>query len=139
MPSADNTVLQPEWSKPGMIRCLTQPMCPPDVCHALQATGQLLQLPVVRPRSKAAGEAAPSEGQLSTTMGRRAAAATTSAAEESSATLDSFLLSAGKLFGKDPTKWDQVGDEQVIQQSPAASYFGMQSSFLRLPDAKAIA
>eukprot|EP00891_Asterochloris_glomerata_P005689 jgi/Astpho2/5689/fgenesh1_pg.00079_%23_100_t len=77
---------------------------------AWQATGQLLQLPVVRPRGKAASEAAPSEGQLSTTMGRRAAAA---AAEESSATLDSFLLSAGKLFGKDPTKWDQVGDEQV--------------------------
>lgn len=119
MLAADSTVWQPEWSKPGMIRCTYSPCaCPSDVFQPLQATGQLLQLPVVRPRGKAASEAAPSEGQLSTTMGRRAAAA---AAEESSATLDSFLLSAGKLFGKDPTKWDQVGDEQVTQQLPAAS------------------
>ena len=130
MHCADSTVSQPEWSKPGMIRCLLQPG-PSDVCHSLQATGQLLQLPVVRPRGKAASEAAPLEGQLSTTMGRRAAAAANSAAEESSATLDSFLLTAGKLFGKDPTKWDQVGDEQVTQQSPAASYSDMQSSLLR--------
>ena len=75
---------------------------------------------------------------MSTTLGRRAAAAATSAAEESSATLDSFLLSAGKLFGKDPTKWDQVGDEQVTRQSPAASCSDMRSSPLCLPDARAV-
>lgn len=75
--------------------------------RALQLVGQVLQLPVVR-------DAGLAKLHQKTAQALQATGSTQTAdASYAASSLTHFLTQAGKLFGKDPTKWEAVGQGKV--------------------------
>lgn len=79
--------------------------------RAVQLVGQVLQLPVVRDTGLAKLHQKTAQA-LQAAGGAQAADSSYAASS-----LTNFLTQAGKFFGKDPTKWEAVGQGKV---SPAA-------------------
>lgn len=73
----------------------------------MQLVGQVLQLPVVRDLGLA-------KLHQKTAQALQAAGSTQAAdSSYAASSLTNFLTQAGKLFGKDPTKWEAVGQGKV--------------------------
>lgn len=71
-----------------------------------QLVGQVLQLPVVR-------DVGLGKLHLKTAQALQSSALPQDTAATSGSSLLSFLTQAGKFFGKDPTKWEAVGQGKV--------------------------
>lgn len=68
---------------------------------------QVLQLPIVKNKLK----------KLLSSAVKKMAVMGTTVIPSSDDTLEVFLQSAGKFFGKDPTRWDQMGELQSQQHA----------------------
>ena len=77
---------------------------------AMQLVGQVLQLPVVR--DTGLGKIHQKTAQALQSTGGASGADPA----PSGSSLVHFLTQAGKFFGKDPTKWEAVGQGKVIHE-----------------------
>ena len=80
-----------------------------DAFLAVQLVGQVLQLPVLRD----AGLAKLHQRTAQTLQTAAGAQQAEVAAPPAGGSLVHFLTQAGKYFGKDPTKWEAVGQGKV--------------------------
>ncbi len=81
-------------------------------CAALQGQPQVLELPVQLVRSRYGTPGTPAAPD-SARQGRTGSSRSTTPAPAPMGSLEHFLGMAGQLFGRDPKKWERLGDEKV--------------------------
>lgn len=80
-----------------------------NICLHMQLVGQVLQLPVVRDVGLAKLHQKTAQALQAATGSQQAEVQ----APPAGSSLVHFLTQAGKFFGKDPTKWEAVGQGKV--------------------------